>query len=227
MWTIQFMSEFGECNELSLAHLALGLFHQSALFGGEHIVGINHASGFDEYAILLFRERNKIPLLDVQGFEHMPRNDHLAPLAHAANPLWGCCRFYCHTTSDYLTVRKSPGPAPALPPQLISIQFPAARSYSQNFQPLLKADAPIAPHLGLEEFPLKAHPKLKKSVETIFSSLGMSTAEAIRLFLKQVELHRGLPFSVSLPNEQTVAARAEANNPAKRNRSFRELRERI
>jgi DNA-damage-inducible protein J len=79
----------------------------------------------------------------------------------------------------------------------------------------------------LEEFPLKAHPKLKKSVETIFSSLGMSTAEAIRLFLKQVELHRGLPFSVAVPNEQTVAARAEANNPAKRNRSFRELRERI
>jgi hypothetical protein len=90
MWTIQFMSELGERDEFSLAHLALGLFHESALFAGEYIVGINHASGLDEHAILLFRERNKIPLLDVEGFEHVSRNDHLAPPAHAADPLLGC-----------------------------------------------------------------------------------------------------------------------------------------
>jgi len=47
--------------------------------------------------------------------------------------------------------------------------------------------------------------------------------------LKQVEMHKGLPFPVSIPNEETIAAMAEANNPAslKRYRSFRELRERI
>jgi hypothetical protein len=44
MWTVQFISEFGERDELSLAHLALRLFHQSALFWGEHIVGISHGS---------------------------------------------------------------------------------------------------------------------------------------------------------------------------------------
>ena len=72
-------------------------------------------------------------------------------------------------------------------------------------------------------------PKLKKSAESIFSEIGISTTEAIRLFLKQVELHKGLPFPVSIPNEQTIAAMAEANNPAtlKRYRSFRELRDRI
>ena len=72
-------------------------------------------------------------------------------------------------------------------------------------------------------------PKLKKSAESIFSEIGISTTEAIRLFLKQVELHKGLPFPVSIPNEQTTAAMAEANNPAtlKRYRSFRELRDRI
>ena len=72
-------------------------------------------------------------------------------------------------------------------------------------------------------------PKLKKSAESIFSEIGISTTEAIRLFLKQVGLHNGLPFPVSIPNEQTVAAMAEANNPArlKRYRSFRELRDRI
>jgi DNA-damage-inducible protein J len=72
-------------------------------------------------------------------------------------------------------------------------------------------------------------PKLKKSAESVFSEIGISTTEAIRLFLKQVELHRGLPFPISIPNDRTIAAMAEANNPAtlKRYRSFRELRDRI
>ena len=72
-------------------------------------------------------------------------------------------------------------------------------------------------------------PKLLKSAARVFSRIGLSTTEAIRLFLKQVELHRGLPFPVSIPNEETVAAMMEANNPAalRRYRSFRELRERI
>ena len=72
----------------------------------------------------------------------------------------------------------------------------------------------------------RIEPKLKRSAERIFSEIGMSTTEAIRLFLKQVELHRGLPFSVSIPNAETVAAMREANNPSilKRYLSFHELR---
>jgi DNA-damage-inducible protein J len=72
-------------------------------------------------------------------------------------------------------------------------------------------------------------PKLKKSAEHIFSEIGISTTEAIRLFLKQVELHKGLPFPVSVPNAETIAAMTEANNPAKlkRYRSFRELRDQL
>lgn len=72
-------------------------------------------------------------------------------------------------------------------------------------------------------------PKLQESAARILSKLGISTTEAIRLFLKQVELHKGLPFSISIPNAQTAAAMMEANDPAalKRYRSFRELREKI
>ena len=72
-------------------------------------------------------------------------------------------------------------------------------------------------------------PKLKASVERVFSTLGISTTEAIRLFLKQVELHKGLPFPLEIPNAQTVAAMKEANDPAALNRyrSFRELREKL
>ena len=72
-------------------------------------------------------------------------------------------------------------------------------------------------------------PQLKISAERIFTRIGISTTEAIRLFLKQVELHKGLPFALSIPNEETIAAMREANDPAalRRYRSFRELRERV
>ena len=72
-------------------------------------------------------------------------------------------------------------------------------------------------------------PKLKESAERVFSTLGISTTEAIRLFMKQVELHKGLPFPLAIPNAQTIAAMRETNNPAALNRyrSFRELREKL
>ncbi len=69
-------------------------------------------------------------------------------------------------------------------------------------------------------------PRLKKSAERVFRQIGISTTEAIRLFLKQVELHRGLPFPVAVPNKETIAAMMETNNPGalKRYGPFRELR---
>jgi len=72
-------------------------------------------------------------------------------------------------------------------------------------------------------------PKLQESAARVFSKLGISTTEAIRLFLRQVQLHKGLPFPIAIPNQQTVAAMSEANDPAalKRYRSFRELRKKI
>jgi DNA-damage-inducible protein J len=75
----------------------------------------------------------------------------------------------------------------------------------------------------------RIEPKLKKSAERIFSEIGISTTEAIRLFLRQVQLHKGLPFPVSIPNEETVAAMKETNDATalKRYSSFRQLRERI
>jgi antitoxin component of RelBE/YafQ-DinJ toxin-antitoxin module len=42
-------------------------------------------------------------------------------------------------------------------------------------------------------------------------------------------LHKGLPFPVRIPNEETVAAMKEANDPAtlRRYGSFRESREKV
>ena len=45
----------------------------------------------------------------------------------------------------------------------------------------------------------RIEPRLKKSVDGIFTSLGMNASQAIVMFYQQVELHQGLPFDVRLP----------------------------
>jgi DNA-damage-inducible protein J len=49
-------------------------------------------------------------------------------------------------------------------------------------------------------------PSLKKEAAKVLASLGVSTTDAITMFLRQVVLHRGLPFPVRVPNSETVAA---------------------
>lgn len=68
---------------------------------------------------------------------------------------------------------------------------------------------------------------LKQSVEAIFSQLGLSSGEAIRLFYSQVELNGGLPFPVQLPNAETMAAMEESRNDSnqKRYKTFADIRE--
>jgi DNA-damage-inducible protein J len=43
--------------------------------------------------------------------------------------------------------------------------------------------------------------ELKGDTDKIFSALGITTTEAIRMFLSQVKLRRGLPFTVGLPSD--------------------------
>ena len=56
----------------------------------------------------------------------------------------------------------------------------------------------------------RIEPGLKESVEQIFTQLGLSTTQAITLFLRQVELQQGLPFNLKVPNATTQAALREA-----------------
>jgi DNA-damage-inducible protein J len=46
----------------------------------------------------------------------------------------------------------------------------------------------------------RVEPKLKASVEGVLQKLGLSTTEAITMFLHQIALRRGLPFDVRIPN---------------------------
>ena len=49
----------------------------------------------------------------------------------------------------------------------------------------------------------RIEPDLKGKTEHIFKQLGITTTQAITLFYKQVELRKGLPFDVAIPNKTT------------------------
>ncbi|MCP3852769.1 MAG: type II toxin-antitoxin system RelB/DinJ family antitoxin [Gammaproteobacteria bacterium] len=49
-------------------------------------------------------------------------------------------------------------------------------------------------------------PEIKHQVEEVFSSIGVNTTEAIRIFFHQVIAFKGLPFDVRIPNQETIDA---------------------
>ena len=53
-------------------------------------------------------------------------------------------------------------------------------------------------------------PDLKNNAEYILKELGLTVAQAITLFYKQVELQHGLPFNVKIPNPETKKALEDA-----------------
>ena len=63
----------------------------------------------------------------------------------------------------------------------------------------------------------------KKEAEKIFAILGLTRSEAIRLFYRQTILHRGLPFSVDIPNNVTLKAMEAARCGELEEGSFEDL----
>ena len=57
----------------------------------------------------------------------------------------------------------------------------------------------------------RIEPDLKQHAEEVFHNLGISVTQAITIFYKQVEMRNGLPFNVTIPNEQTLKT-IEATN---------------
>ena len=49
----------------------------------------------------------------------------------------------------------------------------------------------------------RIEPRLKKEAEHVLEDLGLSAAQAINLFYRQVTLRKGLPFDVVIPNAAT------------------------
>lgn len=60
----------------------------------------------------------------------------------------------------------------------------------------------------------RVQPELKAEAERVFESLGINTAEAIRLFLRQVSLRGSLPFSTESPDNEDLLLPAEMRKAA-------------
>ena len=56
----------------------------------------------------------------------------------------------------------------------------------------------------------RVEPALKREAEAVLKKIGLTSSEAITLFLTQVKLTKGLPFAVPNPNKQTKRAINEA-----------------
>ncbi|MCX6035863.1 MAG: type II toxin-antitoxin system RelB/DinJ family antitoxin [Chloroflexi bacterium] len=53
---------------------------------------------------------------------------------------------------------------------------------------------------------VRLDPKVKKDAQAVLKELGLTTTQAVSLFFKQVSLNKGLPFTVEIPNEETIKA---------------------
>ena len=48
--------------------------------------------------------------------------------------------------------------------------------------------------------------KLKDDAEAVLQKLGLTTSQAIIIYLKQITLYKGIPFEIKIPNEKTLKA---------------------
>ena len=65
-----------------------------------------------------------------------------------------------------------------------------------------------------ENINIRIEPELKKEAEEILNYLGLTMAEAVKLFLKQVTLTDSIPFKIEKPkfNAETLVAIKEAKD---------------
>ena len=53
---------------------------------------------------------------------------------------------------------------------------------------------------------------LKSETEAIFAQIGITTSQAINIFLTRVKYEKGIPFELKIPNQTTEDAMKEAKN---------------
>lgn len=64
----------------TLAHLFEALAQAPCFLRRQHVIRIDHALRLDEHVLGMFRKRYKISFPEMQGFEHLTGDYHLAPL---------------------------------------------------------------------------------------------------------------------------------------------------
>ncbi len=58
----------------------------------------------------------------------------------------------------------------------------------------------------------RIEPSIKKEVELILNKIGLSTSEAINIFFRRIMMEHGIPFSLKIPNQETMAAIKDTEN---------------
>lgn len=53
---------------------------------------------------------------------------------------------------------------------------------------------------------VRTDPEVKEKVTAILKRIGITTSEAVNLFLNRVIMERGIPFDVKIPNDETIKA---------------------
>ena len=53
---------------------------------------------------------------------------------------------------------------------------------------------------------VRLDPQVKKEAQAVLKELGLTTTQAVSIFLKQVILNKGLPFALEIPNDETIQA---------------------
>jgi len=65
--------------------------------------------------------------------------------------------------------------------------------------------------------------ELKHDVEEILKQIGLTTSQAITLFLNRIRYERGIPFELKIPNATTIKAMEEADRNEGETVSFEEF----
>jgi DNA-damage-inducible protein J len=58
---------------------------------------------------------------------------------------------------------------------------------------------------------VRVKPEVKSHAEAVFEKLGITPTDAITMFYHQVDLRQGIPFSVEIPNAETLKAIADTD----------------
>lgn len=58
----------------------------------------------------------------------------------------------------------------------------------------------------IEQVNVRIEPEVKKAAETVFEKLGLTPSQAVNLFYRQAALQQGLPFTINIPNGETLEA---------------------
>lgn len=61
-------------------------------------------------------------------------------------------------------------------------------------------------HYKTERITARIEPNIKVGAERIFRKMGISPAEAMRIFYNQVYLGKRMPFDIKVPNTETQKA---------------------